>query len=293
MINYNTFALTKAAIESVFEKTEGITYELILVDNNSPDGSGQQLNDYFGKKINYIQSGENIGFGRANNLGFEHAKGRNIFLLNPDTLLLNNAVKILSDYLDANPKVGVCGGNLYDENMRPTHSFSRCLPSFFLEINNLFGKDLFLRIKYGKNIYFNYTEKPLDVAYITGADMMIRKEVLSEVGDFDPDFFLYYEETELTHRVKKAEYKIHSVPEAKIIHFESKSISENKIKLMLEGRDLYYKKTHNVFFHGIVNVIYMTAGISRILFYILFPNKTKRDGWIVVVRTINEKIRTS
>jgi len=99
IVNYKTFAYTKDAIASVFEKTEDVAYEVIVVDNNSPDGSGKEIQEYFNDKITFIQSPENLGFGRANNLGAKCSNGKYLFFLNPDTILLNNAPKILFDFL--------------------------------------------------------------------------------------------------------------------------------------------------------------------------------------------------
>jgi len=282
IVNYNTFALTKAAIESVFEKTEGITYEVILVDNNSPDESGKQLQGYFSSKIVYIQSPENVGFGRANNLGIEKVKGRNIFLLNPDTLLLNNAVKILSDFLNNNPNVGVCGGNLYDILIQPAQSFVRYLPSLYWELDVLLH-GLLSKIRYSKNVYFNHIGSPLNVGYIIGADMMIRKAVFDEVGVFDPDFFMYYEETELSYRIKQKGYQIKSVPDAKIIHLEGQSlkISDVKIKYFLNGRKIYYQKNKKVMQRIAVDIVYVLTCITRIFIFTLLANKYKVNMWLI------------
>ena len=99
IINYNTISFLIDAVDSIFAKTEGIEYEIIVVDNNSNDNSKTIIMEKYGKKVIYLSLPENIGFGRANNEGAKIAKGRNLFFLNPDTLLLNNATKILSDYL--------------------------------------------------------------------------------------------------------------------------------------------------------------------------------------------------
>ena len=281
IVNYNTFALTKATIESVFEKTENIAFEIIVVDNNSPDGSGPHLRDFFGKKIKYIQNSENIGFGQANNIGFENSKGRYIFLLNPDTLLLNNAVKILADHLDHHPQVGVCGGNLYNENGLPVLSFNMCFPSVFRELNYLF-RDLLYIIRYGKCRYFNHTDTPLKVAYISGADMMLRTSILNIVGGFDPDFFMYLEETELTHRIKKKTgYCVHSVPQAKIIHLVGKSSSNDltRMKLLLTGRRIYYQKTHGYLGRSLVKIIFTLNVLSKLCLAIAKLNKQKIRYW--------------
>ena len=98
IVNYNTKELTKQAIQSVFDRTEGVEYEIIVVDNDSKDGSVEELKKIFQNKITIIESKENLGFGRANNLGIKQSKGKYVFLLNSDTELINNAIKIFYDY---------------------------------------------------------------------------------------------------------------------------------------------------------------------------------------------------
>ena len=123
MVNYNTKELTKKAIQAVFDKTEGVEYEIIVVDNDSKDGSVEELKKTFQDKIIIIESKENLGFGRGNNLGIKQAKGKYIFLLNSDTELINNAIKIFYDYMEQNEQVGICGGNLYNVNCVPEDSY--------------------------------------------------------------------------------------------------------------------------------------------------------------------------
>lgn len=244
IVNYNTSVLIKNLLKTIEDKTEGVSCEVIVVDNNPTEQFSIDLKDYLDKII-YLPLKENVGFGRANNEGLKVAKGRNIFFLNPDTLLLNNAIKILSDYLDNNEKVGVCGGNLYDKDMNPTHSYQMTFPSLTWELNLFFGRSLWYRLLYGKSFTFNYSSKPKEVAYITGADMMVKRQVLEEVGAFNPAFFMYYEETELSYRIHKNGYKIVNIPEVKITHLEGKSISTNfsKQQMLLTSRKTYYTLT--------------------------------------------------
>lgn len=115
IVNYNTKELIKNAIQSVFDKTENIDYEIIVIDNASQDGSVEDLKNTFQEKIKIIESKENLGFGRANNLGIKQAQGKYIFLLNSDIELINNAIKTFYDYMEQNEHVGVCGGNLFNK----------------------------------------------------------------------------------------------------------------------------------------------------------------------------------
>lgn len=249
IVNYKTTDLIINCINSIRKHTKEISYEIIIVDNNSEDDCYNTLKRLFPQdNIIFIQLDENKGFGMANNEGFKVAKGRNVFCLNPDTLLLNNAIKILSSYLDEHHNVGACGGNLYDEDLQPTHSFYRFLPSFFWELNVLSFERL-ERLLYGNNRKFNNTNKPLSVGYITGADLMIKKEVLEQTGGYSPDFFMYYEETDLCCRIRRKGYKIMSIPYAEIQHLEGKSfgsgnnnINEKRIEMSERSRLIYYRR---------------------------------------------------
>lgn len=247
LVNYKTEQLLLAAIESVIEKSQGFLYEIIVVDNHSDDDSGRIIaQKSWPVQITYIPLDDNLGFGRANNEGIRIATGRYVFLLNTDTLLINNAIKTMVDYMDGHLSVGICGGNLYDQQMRPVHSFAR-MPSIFDEICEL-SLGIIPKITEGKNRGFNHTGRPKRVGYITGADMMIRRTALDAAGWFDPDFFMYYEEVELTERIKKLGYQIISVPQARIIHYESLSSgsNESKIRMRMKSRRIYFDKVHGV-----------------------------------------------
>ena len=124
IVNYNTQELTLQCLRSVYEKTAGISFEVIVVDNASSDDSVKQVRIEFPQVI-LIESPENLGFGRANNLGFENSTGDYIFLLNSDTLLINNAIEILWRFLNQNFDIAIVGGQLFEEDgVTITHSYS-------------------------------------------------------------------------------------------------------------------------------------------------------------------------
>lgn len=225
IVNYKTSQLVVDSIRSVKKSTEGISYELIVVDNNSQDEIESILKNNFGDEIKCILLRDNLGFGLANNEGFKIAEGEYLFCLNPDTVLLNNAIKILADYLDTHPSVGICGGNLYDSDMQPAHSFKRLLPGIRSELCEISGGG-FAKLLYGDSYEFNHTEHPMSVGYICGADMIIRRKVAEHVGGYSREFFMYYEDTDLCYKVKKAGFGVMSVPQAKTLHLEGKSFTE-------------------------------------------------------------------
>lgn len=266
-VNYKTLAVLVPAIDSVLEKSEGFSYEVIVVDNHSEDDSERILKERYGERVTYLSLSENVGFGRANNEGIRKAHGRNILFLNPDTLLINNAIKILCDYLDVHPSVGAVGGNLYSLDMKPNFSFSRILPSIFTETDQATFRML-SRLRFGRNSIFNYTQHPIEVGFVSGANIMIPFKVLADVGNFDPDFFMYYEETELCSRIRKSGRKIVNVPSARIIHLEGKSFVNNigRERRSLVSRRLYYSKTHSIGYACLANINYR-MWINIALFY--------------------------
>ncbi|MBS5038739.1 MAG: glycosyltransferase family 2 protein [Fusobacterium sp.] len=273
MVNYNTLELTKNTINSVMEKTKDLNYEIILIDNASTDGSVEFFEKEYKDKIIFIKNNENLGFGKANNKGIEIAKGKYVFLLNSDTLLINNAIKILFDFMEKNEDCGVCGGNLFDIDLKPTHSFLKKLPCLTSEIDfqlNFFDK--FFRKIINKRNDFNYSKNEKEVGYITGADMMIRKKVLLETGLFDKDFFMYSEESELTYRIKQKGYKVISVPQAEIIHLEGKSsiFKEKKHHMFLESKYKYFYKTSNL---KTCKYVYYISQLGYFLRFLITCNK--------------------
>ncbi|MDR2011208.1 MAG: glycosyltransferase family 2 protein [Bacteroidales bacterium] len=278
IVNYKTVSLIINTVKSIKIHTNNIKYEIIIVDNNSQDDVEKILYNEFGGEIVCVLLNENIGFGCANNEGIKIARGRNTLFLNPDTLLLNNAIKILSDYLDGNESVGACGGNLYDEQMKPAHSYDIKFPSITHELR-------LYKLLYWKNWQFNSTKDTIEVAYITGADLMVKKSVLNRVGLFSDRFFMYYEDSELCFRIHKGGYKIISVPFAKIQHLEGKSfyskLDLNRIIYIVNGRKIFYSLHYSAQYMRIVDFVYVCMLYLKIsVFYI--TNKDKYKFWSTV-----------
>lgn len=256
IVNYHSAQMVIDCIRSVREQTKQNTYEIIVVDNASGDGSVELLRGTF-PEITMIASDENLGFGKANNLGAREATGKYLFLLNPDTILVNDAIGILVDYLEKNSGVGVTGGNLYSPEMDPAPSFCRRFDDLELEreraswtflISGKLRDKLGIRSNAKSMEEFNHTDVPEQVAYIFGADMMLPRALFEQVGGFDPDFFMYAEEQELTWRIAQAGYSVVSVPRAKIIHLEGATVkaqnefSPRQFKMRMNGTLTYYKK---------------------------------------------------
>lgn len=265
IVNYHSSDMVIECIQSILEKTTGVSFEIIVVDNASGDGIKDKIEQKFGKKIQVVLSDTNLGFGKANNLGARHARGRYLFLLNPDTYLVNNAVKILFEYLENHDDVGVAGGNLFTPDLSETPSYCMVFDSpdsekrkaNWTELISSKIKDKIYRKIGNQNVAafcdaFNHTEKALKVAYIFGADMMLSKKVFEEIGGFDPEFFMYAEEEEMSWRITKAGYQIMNIPQAKIVHLEGATVksinlfSEKQFRMRMNGTFIYYQKCFGI-----------------------------------------------
>ncbi|GHV72145.1 glycosyl transferase [Spirochaetia bacterium] len=286
IVNYNTKQLLYNCLMSIYEQTKDIDFEIIVSDNGSIDGSNEMIHMDFPHVI-LIKNNSNLGFGTANNIGAKAAKGKYLFFLNSDTIILNNAIKVLVDYLESNAKAGVCGGNLFDENKKPTFSYEMFLPSVIREIN-IFLKLAIEKILFRENSRFNHTNNPKKVGYISGADLLIRTDLFRRLNGFDPDFFMYYEETELTYRVKKVGYKVYNIPQAHILHLEGKSLSDNltKQRISLKSRKIYYMKTYDIFLQHIVNSIFSLTILSRCVLYKLTGNIAGYNYWVFISKNL-------
>lgn len=280
-VNYNTSHLIAESIKSVLRNVRDITYEIIIVDNNSEKDLENKLSGILpvNIRVEYIFLQENVGFGRANNAGAKLARGNCLFLLNPDTLLLNNAIKLLYDFISVHEKVGVCGGNLYDINDTPVFSFRKIFPGPNWEFQEL-TRHILLYPKNKRKRFFNYTRKPFPVAYVSGANLMIKSAVFKECKGFPEDLFMYWDDVEICKRVKDLGYEVYSVPEARICHLESRSF-ENinkknsfKIELQEKYRIVYLKRNVGKFRYHFSNLLYYLFMQSRVM---LLPKGPKKD----------------
>lgn len=249
-VNYKTNEILENSIKSVIKKTQGCTYEIIVVDNSNEEEILKNLKESLHRidsNIKVIDAKSNLGFGRANNLGVKYAVGKYILFLNNDTLLINDAISILKKYLDTHLDVGIVGPNIYDVNLKPAHSFYRYEKNIEnYQRNNGFCKSLYSKFL-NKRSDHNYKKEPTEIfGYICGACMMIKKELFEKVNGFDSDIFMYAEETLLNYRViHETNKRIFNVPKAKIIHLEGSSFnssSTNRIKMMVDGNWIYLKK---------------------------------------------------
>ena len=278
IVNYNTKDLLCQCVESIYDKTYNVEFEIIVVDNDSSDGSKELfIKD---KRIRFIEAGGNLGFGKANNLGVDAAKGKYVFFLNSDTILMNNAVKLFYDYCECHKqdKLGAVGCLLENVNKEFVHSYG-VFPSIWSIPSNLFYAGIRLMTHKPKKVVGNviYGEEQV-VDYVTGADMFVSKATIDKYGAFDSDFFMYYEETDLCYRIKSKGYSIKSIPDAELIHLEGKSfnVSVEREKRNLNGRYLYFHKHYGFFYNVVTDIFNVLTLLIVSIALIFFPKQNKK-----------------
>ncbi|MFB3886416.1 MAG: glycosyltransferase family 2 protein [Thermodesulfobacteriota bacterium] len=262
IVNYNTGNLVIDCIRSIRQKTSGVNYEIIVVDNASTDGSCQVIESAF-KDILLIKNPINPGFGAANNIGAKKATGRYLLMLNPDTFLLNNASRKMFDFMEMpkNGDVAVCSGVLTGEDGYPTVSFGDFPTPGKMIIHSLPSRGA--KPNPGKGKGRKDTDGPgrWIVDFVSGADLFIRRSLFEKEGGFDDQYFAYYEETDLCKRISLKGYKAAIVREAKIVHLGGRSLKDSlkRKKIMYESSLRYLAKYfggHFLFrFYCLVNEI--------------------------------------
>jgi GT2 family glycosyltransferase len=245
VISYNTAAMTVAALKSVFDTAGDINFELLVCDNDSDDGSAEQIEAAFpndlGKRLKLIRSKENTGFARANNLMAEHALGRQTLLLNPDTVVLPGALQNLLAFAAKTPTARIWGGRTYqgDGTLDPTSVWAKMsLWSVFcyaFGIQKLFPNSGFFNPEaYGG--WDRMTERDVDI--VTGCFLLIDTDLWHALGGFDRRFFMYAEEADLCLRARAFGAHPRFTPTAEIIHYggASERVYSGKMVKIFAGR---------------------------------------------------------
>lgn len=250
IVNYKTPSLCVESIRSLKSHTKNVSYEIVVVDNNSNDGIEELLKKEFNQEVRFFQAGKNLGTVRAYNLGKFLAHGRYLFLLNSDTLFINNAIFEMKNFLDKNKKTAMVGANLYHPNMTQAHSFKKTYSLKTLRKEcRLPYLVRFALSRQNNNKDFNNTGSPLEVMYVSAAATLIRRSALDEVGWFSEERFMYGEEPDIAESFRQAGYNITNLPTAQIIHLEGASGSDKKFSFSkasflfsLQGNGAFFQK---------------------------------------------------
>jgi GT2 family glycosyltransferase len=220
IVNWNTGTLLQDCLNSIIKTVEALTYEIIVVDNASSDGSMAMLAAEY-PQVKAIANKENLGFGAANNQGFAVMQGKYALLLNTDAVLTTDAVNKLWDFAEANPRAAIVCGQLLNADGSRQNSVAAFPTILTLATNTSLLEYLFPSC-YPSKRYEHVG--PLEVDSAIGACMLIRKKALDEVSFFDDRYFFFFEETDLAYAMRRAGWRIYQVPDALIYHLQGQSI---------------------------------------------------------------------
>jgi GT2 family glycosyltransferase len=246
IVNFNTPVLTLQAVNSCERYLVGVDFEIIVVDNGSVRGSIEEGLMSF-PEVHLIKSMENLGFGRANNLGFEYANGDYIFLLNSDAYLIDSlSVPAMIDYLEQHKDVGIVGPNFIKKDGSKNYAYGNLLG--LRKMINDMGYWKIQRCKEDDYATFKVCDAttPKAVGYLAAAGIIIKRTMIEKYGLFDPKFFLYFEDMELGWRYSNAGIKSVLLPQSTLIHLGGGSSGTNNpliLKHILMSKKYYLKKT--------------------------------------------------
>ena len=249
IVNYNTKELLQNCLRSIFENTEGPICEVIVVDNNSTDGSLQMIQKMF-PQVLLLHNKENLGFSRANNLGYSHSKGKYLLFLNSDTLILDGAIEKMLSYLQSHPQVGLVGPKILNTQHQATRSYMRFLDIKTLFLGSKYFKSFFDVEKYRMHFSSYDFSSIQHVPWVSGACLMVKRNIFQKAGLFDESYFLYFEDMDLCLQIQNLGYRIVYLPTAGIVHLfggSSSGRSEQLNQVHKNSMLIYFKKNFSTF----------------------------------------------
>lgn len=254
IVNWNVEELLKKCLVSIFENTKNIDFEVIVIDNNSTDGSRETLKELANNQSNLklILNDFNAGFAWANNQGAKIATGRYFLFINPDMELIENSAEKLIKFMDENKKIGVCTSGLFYPDGKRQNNIKRD-PTFWSQFFILLKLHYFsnwlpaVKIYLAKDLDYSKTQI---VEQIMGAFVFIRQEIFKKINGWNEDYWLWWEDVDFCKRIRKACEIIFYTPITKIVHCEGKSFEQKtsleKQKRFNCGMLLYFKKHHSL-----------------------------------------------
>lgn len=246
IVSYNTKELLIGCLSSIFDSLENVDFEIIVVDNNSKDGSTKEVQNHF-PQVRLIENQNNKGFAAANNQALKLMRGKYVLLLNPDTLVVNSSLTKMVEFIEENKRTGIVGCKILnpDGSLQasafPLPTLKDLILSGFAASWKFWGRYI---QRYPSRHYL--PQKPVRVGWVSGACLMIRKKTIDEIGLLDENFFLFSEDVDWCIRASRKGWAVVFYPEATIIHYGGQSAQKNlalKIASFYQKR-FYFGKKH-------------------------------------------------
>lgn len=275
IVSWNTREVLSGCLRSIYAQTRDLSFEVIVSDNDSRDGTPQMVRRDFPQVI-LLENGRNLGFAAANNLGIRRARGRYVLLLNPDTLILDGAIGKTVDYADAHPKAGIVGCQVLErvgKTQRTCFAFPSPLNEFltFSQLAKLAPRSRFLgRSQLGW--WDRDTELEVDV--VSGMYLLARREAIREIGLLDEAYFVYGEEADWCYRFAKAGWSRVFMPGARIVHVDggSKSTEQVSVKMYVQLQKsiaIFHRKNLGASAYWRLRCVYVGGLLVRLPLFIV------------------------
>jgi GT2 family glycosyltransferase len=281
IVSWNTKDLVRDCLNSVKKCTHSITYEVFLVDNNSSDGTVEMVKSEF-KDVKLIANKTNNGFAKANNQAVKISDSKYIILLNPDTIVQENALDNMVHYLDEHEDVGIVGCKLLNPDGSLQESCRRfpdlsTYSTILLKLHTLFPNKKCLTEYFMREMNYNTIN---EVDQVMGAALMYRTNVLGEKSYLDEDYWIWFEEVDFCYNVKKKGYKVVYIPDAQIIHYKAQSFNQllkvKQQKVFNKSLLLYFQKNGKKSDTAVLKLLFP---VSILLSYVLQLGKAiKKRG---------------
>jgi GT2 family glycosyltransferase len=261
LVCWNNKAYLDPCLKSLYEGGLKSSFDVIVVDNGSTDGSQQMLADKY-PDVMVIQNEGNVGLGKASNQGIEETNGRYVLLLNNDTLVNGLALDVLVEYLDAHPEAGATAGKLLnpDGSFQSGYApFSTLLEEFFIVAN------IGVRLWRGYPSHGDSNEIKA-TGWMSSACLLVRRAALDQIGLLDESYFIYGDEADLQYRLNKAGWKVVFLPNSSIIHFGGRSMDRwKRRKMVYRGKMIFYKKNYGFLSTFLLRVLFFVMSLLKLL----------------------------
>lgn len=261
LVNWNNRDYLRQCLESIAAAELPLTYDIVVSDNGSTDGSLEMLAEQF-PYVRVVQNGKNVGVARGNNECIRNSTGEYIYVLNNDTIVNRESIKAMVEFLDEHPEVGAVGGNLLNPDGTLQASFCT-FPTLWEEFL------LVTHLGMARNPYFpahhGVWPSARKVDWLSSASIVVRRAAIEGIGLIDEDYFIYSDETDWQYRLWQAGWEVWYLPEVSTIHFGGGSFQPGgrRYTLVYRGRMLFARKHYSKLYSVLQRLLFGAAALGR------------------------------
>ncbi|MCD6405630.1 MAG: glycosyltransferase family 2 protein [Planctomycetes bacterium] len=269
IVSFNDGDVLLPCLRSIYEWAPEISFEVILVDNGSRDGSVGEVRRLFGEVV-VVEAGYNSGYAGGNNIGFEKAGGRWVLFLNPDTLVMDGSLEALVSRADSLPGCGAIGPRVLnrDSSLQRTLSRAPRVWDFLAEALMLHRIPGYIRLFGDSGYREGDYDREIEVDTVSGCCLVARRNILDEIGAFDEEYFIYFEETDLCERIRRSGHKVIYTPAASIVHLGHATTVKRKTWFKIQherSRRRFFRKNRSRVSLAAIGVILLVKSLLRVV----------------------------